>query len=226
MELNNFQLFLSNSGLFFEGVAAIIALLYYKSVNKQYWKYFAYYLVIIFLCEVLGKWGVNWITFSDPALEKIKKAIYYNYFVIPLQFIFFYWLYGAKSLKNNRIFWIFSLLYVLSFIPSELYFKESKIVSSFNYTFGCLLLMIMVILEYYKQINSEDIISFHKNRMFYINLGVTLFYIGTLPFFTFYELLYKESPEIWSIYYSYYQISLLLMYLLFSISFIWGKQSS
>ncbi|WP_299182429.1 hypothetical protein [uncultured Chryseobacterium sp.] len=226
MALSNFQLFLSNSSLFFEAIAAIIALLNYKSVKGQYWKYFAYYLVIIFLSEVIGKWGMDWIKFSDPVIENIKKAIYYNYLVIPLQFIFFYWLYGIKSLKNNQLFWVFSILFVLSFIPNELYFKESKIVSSFNYTFGCLLLMIMVVMEYYKQINSDDIISFQKNKMFYINLGVTLFYIGTLPFFTFYLLLYEENREIWDIYYSYYQISLIIMYALFSISFVWGKQNS
>lgn len=224
--LNNFQIFLINSSLWVEGFAAIIAILYYKNIKGQYWKYFVYYLIIIFFCEAFAKWGVDWITFSDPVIEHTKKAMYYNYFVIPLQFIFFYWLYGVKLQKNKGLFWILSLLYLISFILSETYFKESKIINSFNYTFGCLLLMILVIMEYYKQINSDDIINFHKNRMFYINLGVTLFYIGSLPFYTFNILLYYEHREIWDIYYSYSLISCIIMYLLFSISFIWGKQSS
>lgn len=200
-----------------EGLSALVAIFFLKSVKTEYWKYFTLYLVSIFLLESFGRYG------SFSLFSKIK---YYNYFVIPLEFLFFYWLYAAKSFNNKKLFWILSLLYLISFIPSELYFKESKIIYSFNYTFGCLLLMILVIMEYYKQVNSEDIINFHKNKMFYINLGVTLFYIGTLPFFTFYALLYHDHRETWSIYCNYSQISDVIMYLLFSAAFIWGKQNS
>jgi len=202
---------------FMEGFSALVAIIFFKSVKKDYWKYFVMYLTAIFLFETLGRYG---------NLSSFLKMKYYNNIVIPFQFIFFFWLYGIKSLKNKKLFWILFILYFISFIPSELYFKGSNIIYSFNYTFGCLLLMILVIMEYYKQINSDDIINFQKNRMFYINLGVTLFYIGTLPFWTFYALLFYEQKEIWNIYYSYNLISDILMYILFSISFIWGKQNS
>lgn len=203
---------------FTEGISAIIAVFFFKSVKNKYWKYFAFYLIAIFLFESFGRYGTSFFTFS--------KMKYYNNLVIPFQFVFFYWLYGVKSLKTTKLFWIFSLLFVVSFIPSEYYFKGIKLIDSFNYTFGCLLLMILVIMEYYKQINSDEIINFHENRMFYINLGVTLFYIGTLPFYTFYTILVNDHREIWNIYYCYNLISDTIMYLLFSASFIWGKQNS
>jgi hypothetical protein len=216
--MSGFQTFLSNALLWVEGLAAIISIFsYYKNAANNLWKYFVFYLVVIFLCEIFGKYGENWITFS--------KAQFYNYLVIPLQFFFFYWLYAVKSLKKRGLFVVFSLLYLISFLPSEFYFKGSKIIFSFNYTFGCLILMVLVLMEYYKQITSSDIINFNKNRMFYINLGVTLFYIGTLPFWTFYYLLVKYH-DMWSVYYDYFLISGIVMYLLFSISFIWGKQNS
>lgn len=208
---------MSESLLWIEGLTAIIALLYYKSVKQQYWIYFVYYLLMIFLFEAFGKWGKHYVDFSKPK--------YYNYIVIPFQFIFFYWLYAKKSFEDNKLFWIIISLYLISFIPSELFFKESKIFFSFNYTFGCLLLMFLVIKEYYKQISSSEIINFSRNKMFYINLGVTLFYIGTLPFITFYSLL-REQKEIWNVYLYYFLISDIVMYLLFSASFIWGKQNS
>ncbi len=202
--------------LFSEGLAMAIALLSYNRVKGQYWKFFVFYLIFIFLCEVFGKWGGNFISFD--------KSKYYNYFVIPVQFLFLYWLYAVKSLDKKKLFFILSSIYLLSFIPNELFFEKRKIIFSFNYTFGSFLLMILVIMEYYKQINSANILHFKKNRMFYINLGVTLFYIGTLPFWTFYFLL-LEHMEIWNIYFNYFLISGIIMYLLFSISFIWGKQS-
>ncbi|MDH6252141.1 hypothetical protein M2347_001868 [Chryseobacterium sp. H1D6B] len=215
--MTDFQKFLAECMYWAEGTAAFISLLYYNRVKGQYWKYLILYLIIIFLSESVGKWGIYFINIDKPK--------FYNYFVIPFQFIFFYWLYAVKSLKKINLFFIFSVLYLFSFIPSELFFSESKIVFSFNYTFGCLLLMTLVIMEYYKQINSSEILNFSKNKMFYINLGVTLFYIGTLPFLTFFSLIWKYK-EIWNIYFLYFQISGAVMYLLFSISFIWGKQNS
>ncbi len=212
----DFQFFLSEGMLFMEGTAMIISLLFYRQVKDQYWRYFVFYLTFIFLCEAFGKWGGNLISFD--------KSEYYNYFVIPVQFLFLYWLYAVKSLNKKNLFFILSSVYLLSFIPNELFFEKRKIIFSFNYTFGSFLLMILVIMEYYKQINSANILYFNQNRMFYINLGVTLFYIGTLPFWTFYFLL-LEHMDIWNIYFIYFLISGIIMYLLFSISFIWGKQS-
>ncbi|AZA81978.1 hypothetical protein C1637_24590 [Chryseobacterium lactis] len=214
--MNDFQEFVSKSMLWFEGLAAVVALFHYNTVKKQYWKFFVFYLVFIFLCEAFGRWG-NFIYFS--------KAKYYNYFVMPAQFIFFYWLYAAKSLGKPKLFLILSLLYLFSFIPNELFFSESKIIFAFNYTFGCLILMLLIVMEYYKQITSQNILNFGRNRMFYINLGVTLSYIGTLPFFAFYSPL-RKYLEIWNVYFDYFLISGVIMYILFSISFIWGKQSS
>jgi hypothetical protein len=215
--MKDFQEFVSESMLWVEGLAALIGIFYYNHLKQNHWKLFVFYLILIFLCEAFGRWGNN---------DYFSKALYYNYFVMPVQFIFFYWLYAAKSLGKPKLFVILSGLYLLSFIPNELYFSEnSKIVFAFNYTFGCLILMLLVVMEYYKQINSTDILNFGKNRMFYINLGVTLFYIGTLPFLTFYSLL-RNYLQLWNIYFDYFLISGVVMYILFSISFIWGKQNS
>jgi hypothetical protein len=199
-----------------EGLAAFISLIYYYRVKDQHWKYFSYYLILMFLCEIVGKWGENFFNYDKPA--------FFNYFVIPIEFIFFYWIYAAKSFEKPKLFYIISALYLLSFIPGEI-FMTKKIIFSFNYTFGCLILMILVVMEYYKQVNSSNILNFSKNPMFYINLGVTLFYIGTLPFWTFFAYI-KTYREIYNIYFAYFLISGIIMYLLFSISFIWGKQNS
>ncbi|SHF42184.1 hypothetical protein [Chryseobacterium takakiae] len=200
-----------------EGISAAVSLIFYSRIKDKYWKYFVFYLVFIFLSESIGRWGGLFFEYN--------KQAFYNYFVIPVQFIFFYWLYAARSFRKVNLFFILSSVYLISFIPSEFLYSENKVMFSLNYTLGCLILMILVVMEYYKQINDSDILNFDKNRMFYINLGVTLFYIGTLPFWTFLELI-KQYREIFNIYFAYFLISGIMMYMLFSISFIWGKQSS
>lgn len=215
--MGSIQSFLNDLLYYTEGIVAVAALAMFKSSKLGYWKYFSLYLVIIFLFESLGRWGGDWLP--------ISKQHFYNYLVIPFQFLFFYWLYAVKSLEKKTLFWILSILYLLSFIPSELFFRDSKVVYSFNYTFGCVLLMFLVVMEYNQQINSHDILKFYKNRMFYINLGVTVFYIGTLPFITFYLNL-RVFKELWNGYYVYFMISGVIMYILFLLAMLWGRQNS
>ncbi|NJM80357.1 MAG: hypothetical protein HC854_13430 [Flavobacterium sp.] len=111
-----------------EILASLIAILYYKCLKHTYWKWFTIYLIIVFLLDV---------TIAKDILElPIKKQIIYAYVVIPIQFIFFFWLYAYKSLKRKELFWIFLSAYILSFIPVELYFAKLKVIFSFNYTIG------------------------------------------------------------------------------------------
>lgn len=209
--------FLQSSLVATEGIAAVTALALYDRKQESQWRYFGYYLLIIFICELIGKFGNYFVKFSIVP--------FFNFFVIPLEFIFFYWLYAYKSFKKPKLFYLISFLYFLSFIPSEYLLQTKQIIFSLNYTFGCLVLLFLIIMEYNKQINSSDIIHFYKNQMFYVNLGVTLFYIGTLPFWTFFDLISKHQ-EIWNYYYLYFATSGIVMYLLFSISYLWGKRNS
>lgn len=209
------QLFLRDSIIWTEFLCAFIALWTFKKVRHSQWKWFSIYLIVIFLLEFTS----NYLLVNYPTFKKD----YYAYFVIPLEFIFFFWLYAHKSLKKRELFIIFTMLYLLSFIPHKLFFEKTDIVYSVNYTFGCFLLMILVALEFNHQIQSDDILNYNKNKMFYINLGVVLFYIGTLPFFTFYGIFIKDM-NMWNYYYTYFLIFNNVMYLLFATSLLWGKQ--
>lgn len=211
--LNN-QPELTNLLFGLEILSSLTAIFFLNRLKKTYWKWFAIYLTIVFLFDILIAKEI--FSFS------VKKQMIYAYIVFPLQFIFFYWLYAYKSLNKRKLFFAFLLIYLLSFIPVELYFAKLKVIFSFNYTIGTFLLMILVFLEFKKQIQNDDILQFWTNKMFYINIGVMLFYVGTLPFFGLYNLIVKE-PTIWNAYYIYFLISNCLMYLFFTASFIWGK---
>jgi hypothetical protein len=59
--------------------------------------------------------------------------------------------------------------------------------------------------------------------MFWVCLGLMLFYIGTIPFFAFRKVLYVEHRDFFYVYW-YIQFGLnYLMYLLFILSFVWGR---
>lgn len=200
-----------------EFIPVAIGFYFYKKIKNTYWKWFLYYLTFIFIVELMS---ANSIIIND-----YNRKLYFGFLVIPIEFVFFYWLYAYKSLNNRKLFWFFCLVYFVSLIPH--YYLEDKktMVYSFNYVVGAFLLGILVFLEYLKQIRSDSIINFKQNRMFYINLGVSLLYIGTLPLFSFYSIIFKNM-EIFINYNIYFLLINHLMYLLFSMSFIWGKPNT
>ncbi|AXO80386.1 hypothetical protein DZC78_08320 [Olleya aquimaris] len=211
---------LDNALQWIECLSAIVAAFYLPKLKHNYWKWFAIYLIFICAQELFVKYLLQHINF-------LRKQDYYAFFGIPIQYLFFYWLYALKSLKNKKLFIFSSSIYLLSLIPFEIYEQKIKTISTINLTVGSVFIIILVVLEFIKQIKNDDILKFKENKMFYINTGMILFYVGTYPFSAFYdELLKKPNISIWNMYYLYFLISNCIMYLLFIASFIWGKHKS
>lgn len=192
-------------------IAGVVKL---RSLRDSYWKWFVFYLVYIFVYEI--------ISFHLSTNLEVSIRKYLALVQIPIEFIFFYWLYALQSLKSKKLFWAVSIIYLFSLVIE--YNLTSKLFTfkSLNSTIGTLLLLILVFLEFIKQIKSDSIVNFKQDKMFYINTGVILFYIGNMPFFGWY-LSILNFPDIWNKYYIYFLVSNSIMYLLFAASFIWGK---
>lgn len=198
---------------------AIIGLIKYNEVKNTHWKWLVYYIVTIFILEGFSVWFLEY-------YQEYRKN-YYNYFVIPFQFLFFYWLYAFKEFNNKRLFWIICLIYFLLFVIVEVFnFEKTRIINSTSYSIGVLLLFYLVLKEFFIQIQSDKILEFTKNKMFYINIGVALFYVGTLPFFAFDGFAYENTVKIWWNYFTLFQLLNYFFYLILAASFIWGKPHS
>ncbi|MDC8003759.1 hypothetical protein POV27_06835 [Aureisphaera galaxeae] len=198
-----------------EILAALVGLIYLPKLRNSHWKWFSVYLVFMVLQEVF--WSGRF-TFLG-----LHRSYYFAYFGIPVQYLFFYWLYALKSLKKRNLFFLFSLIYLAN-LPMALFFEETDTLYSINISIGTTLLFILVILEFLQQIRNEDILQFWKNKMFYINVGVLPFYVGSFPFQTLYEYFEENLPQFLNGYYVYFLIAMCFMYLSFTASFIWGKQ--
>ncbi|MEP0264764.1 hypothetical protein [Dokdonia sp.] len=101
---------------------------------------------------------------------------------------------------------------------NEVYSKSSNV--------GTIILTVLIVCEFIKQIKNDDILKFWENKMFYINTAVVLCHIGSYPYNVYGKLLYYKYPQIWDIYNAYFYIASYIMYLLFAASFIWGKKES
>jgi hypothetical protein len=197
-----------------EFIALVAGIFKLRSLKNSYWKWFVYYLIYIFFYEILS--------YTLKNNFNIDIAEYMSFIIIPVEFIFLFWLYAYKSLQKKLLFWAFSFLFIVSLIWEDTLINTNFSFQSLNNTIGTLMLLILVGLEFLRQIKSDSIINFKNDKMFYINFGVILFYIGNMPFFGWYQII-LQSPNIWNNYNIYFLVSNSIMYLLFAASFIWGK---
>ncbi|HOZ84729.1 MAG TPA: hypothetical protein PK191_04515 [Niabella sp.] len=211
------QIFILN---LFELCACITGFLYYIKLKDSYWKYFPFYLFSIFLTEVLAEW----ILLVQENL-KVNIAIY-KYWAIPVQFLFFFWLFSRqhRNTKPKVLPFIFSSLYLIAVMIENFWPINLKpIFDSMSYSFGCVLLLILIIIFLKQFISSDEILEFKTNMMFWVVIGLLLFYIGTLPFWGLRSSLYYHYRSIFNVY---NQVQFALnycMYLMFIFAFIWGK---
>lgn len=204
---------LDNFRLFLQVLTVIVSLIYLKGLKKEFWKWFSFYLGIVVFFEVFFKFNNEFIF--------INKSKFYELLIIPFQFFFLYWMY---SIKNMKIFYIVSSIYFISLFIDTFIFKESKkLVFSFSYCIGNILLFSLIIKEFVNLFKSDEIIYFKSNKMFYINFGNFFFYVGTLPFIVFYDYLKVNHTNLFHIYIYFFKFSICIMYLFYIASFIWGK---
>jgi hypothetical protein len=201
-----------------ELLCMLFGFFHFKKLKNTYWKWFVYYMVFITIVEFFSLYYLKYF----PYLRKY----YFDFFVIPIEFLFLYWLYAKKSLQNEKLYKVSCVIYLVFYCLHLFILDSVRIVSSMSYTVGIFLLAIMVYLEFVKQIKSDEILNYQNNKMFYINVGVLLFYIGTLPFFAFDKILYENNKELWNNYFTFFLISVNVMYILFIASFVWGKPKS
>jgi len=200
-----------------ELLAAVVGAFYLKKLKHSYWRWFSIYLIVIFLQELF--WG------KISELDRYYHLLYHIVFGVSIQYIFFYWLYAYKSLKKRRVFtWMSTIL--ISATAVLLFIAKPEEALKFTTNLGGIFLIVLLIFEMVKQIKNDEILKLKENKMFYINMGMVLFYIGSLPFQALSKELYEGYRTVYDVYYLYFLVSNCIMYLLFAISFIWGKTHS
>ncbi len=202
-----------------ELVACITGFIYWNKIKGSFWKWFPFYLAIICAVEITGD-------FLNYQKEYTVKNLIYNNFSIPLEFLFLYWLYYkyAAGEKKKRLVILCTVIYLTSIVLDQVYFKDTNYYfNSFSYCIGNMVLLVAIISFFIQFSNSNEILHYRSSMIFWVSLGALIFYLGSLPFYGLYNLLYKKYFEIF-IFYSYIMyVCNWIMYSLFTVAFIWGK---
>ena len=204
----------------FEALACITGFIYWQKIRNTYWKWFPIYLAIIVITEITGEiagYSLQWVQFNRNL---------YTFFCIPLQFLFFFWLFWKYFEKTSYRYLVLAgaLIYMLSFFINIFFLANVRFAfSSFPYMIGNVVLMVLTILFFMIFIKGEEILEYRSSNMFWVCLGLLIFYLLSLPLYGLWNTLAAKHPGLFDNYWIITMILNYLMYLLFILSFIWGK---
>lgn len=123
--------------------------------------------------------------------------IYYNLYSI-INFIFFLQFYKllSKNKRNKKIFSILTYLFI-GFVLFDVFILKNSLSNALNiYTLiiGSIFLLITLILFLIEILNNEKIIfNIYKSFVFWISVGLLLFFIGIIPIMIFRDFLNYNS---------------------------------
>jgi hypothetical protein len=201
-----------------EAIAFITGLLHWKKVRNSYWKWFVIYLGVITLCEILGY------SFSYLFKSTVLNRHLYNYFVVPLELLFFFWLfYRDLTDRLKRLLVSVAIgIYLVSFLVNVIMLPDVNFwFFPFSYLFGIIVMLTLSISFFIRPENTRA--HYKQNMMFWISLGILIFFLVSSPFYVLRSALYYNYTDLFWIYYYVQFGATYLMYILFSMAFIYGK---
>ena len=204
----------------FEALPCFVGFLYWKKVGNSYFKWFVIYLLYIFLADLAG---------AIIKLCNFHNELYYDYFVVPIEFLFLFWLFYKtfQDYKYKRLPIIFTGTYLSSFLIDVIFFSKHPFpFYSFSYSIGNLLLLLLILRFFLLLISSDDVLQYRTNMMFWICIGLLVYYLGSFPFYGLKNNFAHKYLKLLKIYNNIALILDCIMYLMFTFSFIWGKPNS
>ena len=134
----------------FEIMACTAAFVCWSKIKNTYWKYFAFYLLFIVIVEL----SMEYIGYIKDNV-KLNAAVY-NFAVIPIQFVFFYWIFfnWLTEKKNKKLIILGLLIYLFVFFADKLYFDRVQFwFSSLSYMVGNIILLTLIIIFFIEFFN-------------------------------------------------------------------------
>jgi hypothetical protein len=206
-----------------EITACVAGFLNWKKIRATYWKFFPVYLAVIIIAEFIGKY------LKYQNLARANLALY-NYFVIPLEILFFTWLFHKAFAQTTfrRLPVAAACIYITCWVADMFIIPKGSYtwISSFSYTAGNVLLLVLILTALYKLATGNAIIFIKTNMVFWVCMGLFVFYSFSLPFYGMGNYLYNHYRNIYTSYFHIIYFLNYIMYALFTIAFIWGKPKS
>jgi hypothetical protein len=204
---------------FFELGAVVAGVLAWKKIKHTYWQWLLVYLMIVLVNELVGKY------LNHIHLSGINQQLYR--YTAPFRFLLLlYVLMKPLGQQVKNIAKLLFVLYIVLFLAEQFvlpiaYFKTSML----SLLVGYVSLLVLCMAYLAKMIQSDAILQFKTDMHFWLAVGLLLFYVIFMPFHTARTSLSNHYPDVFLVYWYVQMAAACIMYVCFSILFVWGKPS-
>ncbi len=200
-----------------EWIALICWAIHFKKDIGKKNKLFTLYLFVIAIFELLN------LVFGGIKFRPLNFII--NHLIVPIEFVFLYFFLLWKTTPfNDRLAVFFSSFYIFYFVLDRTSFiGKQHFFDSLSYGIGCLFLISAVVIRTIYLLKLDEVLHFTKTSLFWIILGIAIFYLGSFPYHNFRTYLWSNSQYHSLAYLLHYtsQTFCAIMYLLFAYAAKW-----
>ena len=195
--------------------AAIAGTIFYAKYKRTFLRYFLVLLWYTVLNELLG-------IFIRDNISSHNAIVYNIYYVINFSLLFLIFKNHLLSKVYRKWSLLFLLIYLISFSING--FFENYIVEfqSFPYIIAACSLIIIIAFYFIEILNSTRVLNVKKNLLFWISIGLLIYYIGNIPF-RILRNYYSNSTDL-SILFLINIVLTIIMNFCFIIGFIWSDK--
>ena len=202
-----------------ESLACITGFMMWARLTPQFWKSFPLYLLLIVGCEFTG-----WYLYGHGYNKQAKYL--YNYFVIPLEFFYLFFLFfkilnpAFRKIVAGACFF-YALLFL---IEKTILIKTNWIWMSASYSVGCAGLFVLITIYFLQLANSDTIKKYRSEPFFWVCLGLAIFYAGTFPFYAMPKTIANNNPDLFMFFSWLIIVCNYIMYSLFIKGFLCHRE--
>lgn len=212
MNLSDLQIF----GLIFQVITAIVGTIYFYKYDKTILKYFLIILWYIAINDIFGLILKKYFGFESVTL------LYNIYYIIVFSYFMLLFRNFVSNKNRKKLIFIFLIIYLISSFINCFFENYLEEVATAPYIIGAILVIIAIIFYYIDILNSEKVLYVNKNLLFWISIGVLIYYAGNIPF----RIVRNYVGELVdaSIQYLVLVILTFVMNICFIIGFIWSSK--
>ncbi|MCG2461826.1 hypothetical protein K8352_13790 [Flavobacteriaceae bacterium F89] len=226
----NFQIldaFLENCYIPLYGATFLISLWKYSKYYDTSLKFLPVLLLYTFLNELLGEIVADSTIYSLSFQDMYSNynIVIYNIYnvVFFLYFYYIFWSYLEKKIHRKSIA-IGSVVFMVTSLVNP--FLQNLVIEPqlYSYVVGAVLLICCIILYFIEILGSSKILYVKEDLLFWISIGLLLFYVGYIPIKLTRYFFAIENVDVYMNLRRVHLILIVIMYGCFITGFLWMKR--
>ncbi len=208
-----------------ELIASISGTVYFYKYKNTPLKYFLFLLWYITITE-FTRWYAsehNVLGFFDENGRHYNHWFYNLLSMVTFFTLFYIYLKSISVKRYQKWIKLFIGIYLGLNLINWLFIQNFAFeMSETPRVIGSIFLILTILFYFIELLRSEKIVAFHRLLLFWISVGLLLYYTGTIPFALKYNG-YALIPGIHELFLIIYVLAI-IMYLTFTFGFIWSKK--